>query len=265
MANWYESGFDGMGREDARIATLTGPSRLWIPPGERREFVFIDDNPACIYEHNPKLNGNYKNWHTCLKGIAEQGCPTCDELTEKTRYYAGYFTAIDCSKWKDKKGNDHQFELNLLQAKLKTLKKFKRKKDDGIEAGRPGLVGGLYRATREDEKSPTCGDEFEFLRAADMEKLFELALYRGKKVAEMFTKAEENAQSLEVLKKIFQVEMDGNGKPVRKLVPFNYMSVLAPKDYKDLKQMVSGAQAQQDPRDGQGSSGGAGATDEVPF
>jgi hypothetical protein len=46
MGNWYESGFDGIGREESRIATLSGPGRLWIPPGERREFVFLDDTPA---------------------------------------------------------------------------------------------------------------------------------------------------------------------------------------------------------------------------
>jgi hypothetical protein len=262
MGNWYESGFDGIGREDARISTLNGPGRLWIPPGERREFVFIDDAPAQIYEHNPKLNGSFRNWMTCLKGIEEKGCPVCDQLGEKTRYYCGYFSVIDCSKWKDKKGNDHQFELNLLQAKLKTMKKFKRKKEDAIEAGRAGLAGGLYRATREDDMSPTCGDEFEFVRDPDMSKLFELALYRGKKLSEMFDKAEENETSMATLQKIFQVqfEPDSDGKKlIRKLVPFNYLSVLAPKEYKELKLMVAGAERDNDSRGGDKSDG------EVPF
>lgn len=266
--SWYNQGFDGMAREEARQQASQTPNRFWVPVGERREVVFVDDDPMSIYEHNPKLNGSWRNWMTCLKDI-EDPCPACDIFQEKSRYYVGYLTCVDVTKWVDKKGNAHQFELSFFAAKLGSMKKLKRKIEDAKEAER-SFAGSLYRSSRDTDKEPSSGSELEYIRPADMGKLFDMVMYRGKKLSEMFDKAEQNPQTLEGLKKLFQLKFDANGKIIREIPAFNYMQCLHPKPRKELAAMLKGAK----PDDGDDDRGSKGkndqggkndADDDIPF
>lgn len=257
--SWYTKGYDGLAKEEARQASSQTPNRFWVPLGEKREFVFIDAEPACIYEHNPKMNGSWRNWMTCLKDI-EDPCPACEIFGEKTRYYVGFQTVVDTTAWKDKKGNTHQFEVSLFAAKFGSLKKLRRKKDDAATDGRE-MVGALYRAARDGDKEPSIGGEFEYIRPADVTRLFDLAVYRGKKLSELYDKAEQNAQAMESLKNTFQVEFDAEGKLLRKIVPFNYMQLLHPKPRKELLAMLKGSKMDSDEQGG-GTDGG---DSDIPF
>jgi hypothetical protein len=251
--SWYSKGFDGLAREEARIQASQTPNRFWVPVGERREVVFVDDEPMQVYEHNPKMNGSWRNWFTCLRDI-EDPCPACDIFGEKTRYLVGFLTCVDVSKWVDKKGNAHQFELSFFAAKVGMMKKLKRKIEDAKEAER-SFAGSLYRASRDTDKEPSSGSELEYIRAADTAKLFELAMYRGKKVSDLFDKAEQNAQLMEALKHTFQLKFDDTGKPVRELPAFNYLELLHPKPRKELAAMLKGAKQDSDDGDDNKSSG----------
>lgn len=233
--SWYDTGYDGMRKEQDRIDQMSGPRRMWMPPDTSKEIVFLDDDPFCIYEHNPKIGGSWKNWLTCLKGISDNP-PCCDKLGERSRYYVGYYTVVDCSEWKDKKGNVYQYELKLLPAKLKTMKKIKRKKE-----ARGSLVGCMFTTTREDKKSPVVGDEFEFKREVDLVKLFQVANFHNKKLPELFAKVTGNADNLERLKRTFQVHVGSDGVVEQKLVPFNYLALLEPMSPASARDFVGGA------------------------
>lgn len=256
-ASWYKTGFDGIGQEEQRIASLSGPSRLWVPPGTGRSVVLIDDDPFCIYEHNAKINGNWRNWHTCLKG-GDSGCISCTQLGERSRYYIGYLSGVDCTQTTDKKGNKYQYEVKLVGGKLGLLKKWRRKKED-----RTTMVMTTWKVFREDGKKPGTGDEWEYERDVDKpDKLFEVANYRGKKLSDLYDKAEAEATAMTILKRTFQVEFDDNGKLLRRVFPFNYMEVLAPKTPEFLKDMIRGASLD----DSSGGDGGSGGGEEdVPF
>ena len=264
--SWYTKGFDGVGREEARQQATQSPNRFWVPVGERRELVFIDDDPAQLYEHNPKMNGNWRNWTTCLKGI-EDPCPVCEVFGEKTRYFVGYLTCVDITKWVDKKGNAHQFELSLFPAKLGSMKKLKRKIEDAKEAER-SFAGSLYRSSRDSDKEPSSGSELEYIRAADTVKLFDMTMYRGKKLSELFDKAEQSAPSMEALKKLFTLKFTEGGELLRVIPEFNYESVLHPKPRKELSAMLKGVEPEDDDSPskskGKGSQGGS-TDDEIPF
>ncbi len=253
MGSWYQAGYEGIAKEEQRIATASGPNRLWMPAGSKRELIFVDPEPIAIYEHQAKINGSWKNFFTCLRGI-EDTCPGCEELGEKTRYYVGYYTAVDATGWTDKKGNKHQFEACLVPAKLKSLKKLKRKGQDRTEAGGEGLRGCLFSAARDDDKDPAIGSEFEYVRTVDLDKLFQTAMYKGKRLVELWDKAEADSNALVTLQKIFQVRMH-EGKPVREMVPFNYMEVLKPLGTKDFRAAIKGAD----------TGGDAVGADDVPF
>lgn len=259
--SWYKTGYDGISQEEQRLAQMGGPPRLWLPPDSTREVVFIDSEPVALYEHNWKANGSWKNWATCVRGI-EDSCPGCEVLGENNRYYVGIYTVVDTSEWTDRRGNKHQFEINLLPAKLKSLKKFRRKSAERIEAGGTGLAGCLYRLARDSKDDASIGGEAEFVREVDMDKLFQLALYKGKKLSEMMDKAEQSADSLKILQRLFQLQMDGESI-VRKLVPINYEQQLHPLTVKAFREIVGGAE--KDDGGSRGGGNGSRADEKVPF
>jgi hypothetical protein len=118
----------------------------------------------------------------------------------------------------------------------------------------------MYKATREDAKSPSVGDEFEFVREVDLSKVFEAAMYRGKKLSEFFAAAAlAGEDGLQKLKNVFQLSLDEEGKPVKKVTPFNYFEVLKPKTSKDLKIFLSNATVGEDEAEEKGK------TEDVPF
>lgn len=256
---WASEGYEGTKREEDRIAQQYGPNRMWMPVGTSKEVIFLDDEPVCFHEHNPKINGDWKNWLTCLQAVSDDGAPCCEILGAKSRYWVGYFTVVDCSKWTDKKGNTYQYEIKLLPAKLKSLKKFQMKKKD-----RGSLVGCLYKAARSDDKAASIGDEFEFVKDADLTKLYDVANYRGKKMAELYSKAVENEDAMRNLKRTFKLQMGTDGKPLPKLVPFNYYALFEPKSAKDVRMMLAGVKP--DERGGEDNEPkGGSASDDIPF
>lgn len=170
------------------------------------------------------------------------------------RYYVGYFTVVDCSEWTDSKGVKHQYEVKLLPAKMKTLKKFKRKKED-----KGSLVGAMFTAFREDSRSPSVGDEFEFKREVDLNKLFEVAVYSNKKLKEVFSLAEKEGR-VDELAQTFQVIREAGGGITKTLVPFNYFELLKPMPPADVKRFLLGVE------DPDASAGDSKADeDDVPF
>jgi hypothetical protein len=264
--SWYETGFDGMEAEQQRLDEQQGPGRLWIPETSSKDVVFADDEPVCVHEHNPKMNGNYRNWQTCLQGVYDE-VVCCQQLGPNSRYYCGYLTLVDCSEWKDQRGNKHQYELRLLQLKMKSLKKLRRKKED-----KGALIGTMWKFTREDSTSPVCGDDWEFTRDVDMDKMFPFVNYRGKKLEELWAEAEEKPESMARLQRIFKIKPNDEGKLPRQIVPFNYFELLKPKAPKDMRLLLGGVQAEDDDDSKGGgrsssNSGGGGTVkqDNVPF
>ncbi len=229
--SWYSTGYEGIEKERDRLSRLSGPNRFWMKAGTSREIVLIDDEPFCIYEHNPKANGTFQNWFTCLRDSADDPV-CCSKLGAKSRYYVGYYTIVDLTESKDAKGNSYQYELKLLPAKLGTLTIIKRKKAD-----RGSLIGSLFKVHRDKEDDPNCGSEFEFQREADLEKLFQVANYKGKKLPELFGKLHEHADNLRRMQEVFQLQL-AEGKVVSRVPPFNYPELLAPKTSRDLRDLL---------------------------
>jgi len=263
--NWYNTGYDGVAQEEQRIQAMQGPNRLWIPAGNSRALVMVDDEAFCIKEHNAKLNGSWRNHHTCNQGF-EDTCESCTRLGEKSRAYTGYLTMVDCTLNVDKKGNKYQYEVKLVGGKVGTLKKWKRKKED-----KGSLIMTKWKVHREDDKKPAVGDEWEFDGpVTDEDKLFELANYKGKKLSDLWDKAEQDENAMALLKKVFQLEFDTEGKLIRRVVPFNYMEVLQPRGNAYVRELLGGVSRDEalgntDDNSGGGSGGAGGKEEDVPF
>jgi hypothetical protein len=233
--SWYNSGYDGINKEEQRLQSLSGPNRLWMPPGTGKDLVVVDDEAFCIHEHNAKLNGHWRNQHTCNKGL-EDACESCSRLGDKSKAYVGYLTMVDCSLYTDKKGNKYQYEVKLVGAKIGILKKWRRKKEE-----RGSLVLTKVKTHREDDKKSSIGDEWEFGETVkDEAKIFELANYKGKKLSELWDKADANEQTKKLLGLTFQIDTGPDGKLVRRVVPFNYMEVLKPRGNEFVRDLLGG-------------------------
>jgi hypothetical protein len=254
--SWYDTGYEGIDREKERIARLSGPNRFWMKEQTKREVCFIDDEPFCVYEHNPKLNGKWTNWFTCLKEKHDI-VPCCEKLGERSRYYVGYYTIVDLTEHTDAKGNKYQYEIKLLPTKLKTLQLMKRKKGD-----RGSLIGCIFNVHRDTADDPNCGNEYEFQREAKMEGLLGVANYKGKKLVELYKEASEKPDVLARLKDTFQLVQGADGLIVPKIYSFNYMKLLEPKDPKEIRNILGSGPiesgADDDVKDG-------GKDDDVPF
>jgi len=261
--SWYETGFDGIAGEEQRLDEAQGPHRLWIPGGAGKDVVWVDDDPVCVYEHNPKMNGNYRNWLTCQQGVYDE-VVCCQKLGPKSRYYVGYLTGVDCTLWKDQRGNEHQYEMRLVPMKLRSLKKFRRKKED-----RGKMAGTMWTMNREDDNAASIGDDWDFQRDVDMAKMFDFVNYRGTLLSEMWDQAEGDPEAMARVQRIFQIKPDEEGKLPRIVAPFNYMKVLEPKAPKDMRLILGAVQEDDDDdRRSSGSSGGRGGAakqDDVPF
>jgi len=264
--SWFSTGYSGIKPEVEKMDMQNGPDRVWIPPGQKKELIFLDDLPACIHEHCPKIDGDWKNWITCLKDVYEEA-PCCELLNSSgyKSYYVGYFTVVDCSKWVDKQGKEYCYGIKLFPAKLKTLKRLQMRRDE-----RGPFAGKVFSISRLDEKSPATGDDFEMVRDADLTKLFQVVNYRGKKLVDEYAKAVDE-DSINRLKNIFQLEM-ADGKVVPKLVPFNYGKLLYPLAPKDVRVLLNSSKIEQrDDKFGGGDGGGTapaggGTTDNaIPF
>ena len=266
--SWYTTGFSkdsGNGKSDM---FSWDPDRVWMPAKDSRDFVFVDDAPFTFEEHGLKLNGSWKNWITCLAPVTEDGEPVCCQIAGKdTRYRVSMLTIVDTSKWTDKKGQVRQYEIKVLPAKYKTAQKLDRKMVDLAKEGK-SIVGRLYKVTRETDKSPAVGDDYEFSREVDMVKLFDLVNYKGKKLSDLYTAADESAVNYAKLAKIFAISK--GGKIVRKIVPFRYDAIYQPKTPKEVKDMLGGFDASENNHDfdkgnGKGSTSTAAVDEEIPF
>lgn len=221
-------------------------------------------------EHNVKLNGNWKNWITCLAPVTEDGEPSCCSIAGKdSRYRISCLTVVDTSKWTDNKGNTRQYEIKVLPAKFKTSQKLDRKMTDLAKDGK-SIVGRLYKVTRETDKSPGVGDDYEFSREVDMAKLFDLVTYKGKKLSDLYNQADESAENFAKLARVFAISKGPDGKVVRKVVPFRYDVVFAPKTDKEIRTLLGDFNASENTRDFDNKPAAKGSTtaaldDDLPF
>lgn len=259
--SWYDTGYDGVDREKERIARAGGPNRFWMKAGSSREIVLIDDDPLCIHEHQWRMNGNWHNYCTCLKDTSDI-VPCCEKLGEKSRSYVGFYTIVDCTEHTDAKGNKYQYEVKFLPAKLKTLGLLRRKKTD-----RGSLIGAMFRVTRDTSDDPACGNDYEFLREASLDNLYKVANYRGKKLPDLYKEAAEKPEVMARLKDTFQLATDANGAVLPRVFPLNYFALLAPRDPKEVRQMLGAYVPEDGERDSRGgfSNSQSSKDDEIPF
>jgi hypothetical protein len=139
------------------------PFRFWVPVGESREVVILDDKPDFfMYEHNMKnpATGRFDKYTGCVRD--HDNCPVC-ETTGHEGYYALFLSVLDLTPYTTKNGDTIDFTRKLLVVKSGQQKKFIRHFD------RHGtLRGAIFELNRDGAKDPQIGNDIEFVE--DMEE-----------------------------------------------------------------------------------------------
>ena len=264
--SWYGEGFDAdlVKQDKEEHKRKAGARRFWMPPGATSKVVFVDDQPAIFYEHQFKKGGSFKNWVTC-KGPAEL---CCEKLTNYERYLVAMFTIVNCTKWTDRDGKEHKFVLEEYPAKGNTRELLEMKKKQ-----KGSLKNRLVTINRTGDKQPNCGNDFDFDREVNPDEMFAEVEFRGKLLTKWFDEAEADEEKMAELKHWFAVDVDAEGKLVRKVPTFNYRAIHEPLPNDMLLSALAGFSARDEDGGGSGgggggskaSSGGAVGEDDIPF
>lgn len=244
MSTWYKSGFDAVASEQDALTRRNRPNDFYMRVGETKQLVFVDDEPMTTRQHSYQdREGRYSSM-TCL-AATETDIPCCAALGQS--YLVGMFTVVDCSRVEGKEGKIYQYELKVLPAKLNTLKLLQYKKS--VKGGT--LINQLYKIFRTGEKTPSCGDNFDYEREiTDPKVLFARANYRGKLLSELYAAAVRSPEEMRKLALQFQLptingvqtlEMEEDGKTfVPKIYPFNYETFYSPLKPSEARTMLAG-------------------------
>lgn len=91
--SWYDTGDAAFDKEkQKRDNQVFQPDRFWMKEGTEAEIVFVPNSKGvatlfAINEHNPRKDGSFMNWITCVQGFHSSE-PCCD-VDSKGRYWVG--------------------------------------------------------------------------------------------------------------------------------------------------------------------------------
>ena len=132
------------------VPTKTGNLRYWMPKGQERKVIFLTDyeKSVVIWEHQLRLNGNWRNWFTCLEPLGVT-CPICQYAEANDgqfrRYKGRFFSIIDTHEFKDRSGATRSNVKKLMCCKKDTSEVLKRLSDDCKERDGNGLRGAMFK------------------------------------------------------------------------------------------------------------------------
>lgn len=149
-----------LSRQKARRESAGQMRRIWMKPDESKHITFVDGNvhpkgydlPFRFMEHQVQINGDWRNWFTCLG----KDCPACEDGNKP--YLAEAITVIDHTEFESKiDKKKHKDEQRLFIAKTTVQKVLKKARDK-----KKSLRGWRAEVSRNKAESPGTGDSFDF-------------------------------------------------------------------------------------------------------
>lgn len=157
-------------RAEMRKNQPFAPFRFYVPVGETRQAIIVDEEPNFFRYEHALQNPRTKRWDTFTGCVMESdNCPVC-EATGKDPTYIMYLTVIDLTPFETSDGKTVEFSRKLLAVKPAQQKKFQRLFEKA-EAKGESLRGMLIEFTRDDDKSASIGNDIEFVEYVDEDDL----------------------------------------------------------------------------------------------
>lgn len=233
MGNWYSTGHDGeqVKAEEKRAESRYGPRRVWMKPGESKNYVFIDDQPFSFQEFQFFKDGSWQNWVTSPGPESPVYATLVKELGDS--YLVGMYTVVQCTPYTDKENKEHNYALEVFPSKGKTIR-------EKMKLKAASLKDKIVTILRVGEKTVNHGDDFTPVKeVTDPDALFAKVNYKGKLLSQMFDEAEKDPEKMKSLKRTFNVQID-NGKLIRRVPAFNYHDVYAPLGPDEIRARIAG-------------------------
>lgn len=115
----------------------------------------------CYSEHQLTIDGDWKNWYTCLAKI-DPPCPICSAGYYK--YYIGQYTIL--AEWVDDDGIA-RWSKKLYAAKIDGIERVRLKQAQYVKDGRipdKQFQYCMFHVSRMSERSVVTGDDMEFIK-----------------------------------------------------------------------------------------------------
>lgn len=141
-----------------------GPDRLYLKTGSHATLVFLDNDGAFFWEHQLKVDDNWRNWFTCLRDFTD--CPICSR-TESKRYYVAAYTVLNLTGYKKRDGTQVQGVKQLLMVKSAQFDKLASKR----QSAGGDLTMGCFKFARFADKESTIGSDWDFIKKVDPSQL----------------------------------------------------------------------------------------------
>lgn len=246
--------------EKKMVSQGTGfvPRSFSLKPNTKAAVVFVDEAGFAIQQHTrfrrfPKM----EFFSVTCNSPEISCCEKCGSMG-RDRTLAIYFTVIDTRRvsWQ---GKTFENSLLLLPVKFFAWEKLKSRR------AKYGFEGKLYEFERFGQTQESAiGSVYDYVRDVDMPSLFEQTMFGSQYLPAMFDAAEKDPNKMEQLRRVFQVELDANGKLVRTIPAFNYQVILSPPTEEQLvakwTQWNASEKAEPDAPEGDRTENGDGET-----
>ena len=144
------------------------PFRFFIPPGESREIIVMDEEPDFFrWEHTLRGPDGRFNLHVpCIQ--ENDNCPACEEHPNNPAYFGMFLTIVDTTPYVNRDDVEIPWSKKLLVVKPAQQKKITRLFE------RHGTLRGMVLSmTRDGERDASIGNDIEFIEILDEDALQE--------------------------------------------------------------------------------------------
>ena len=242
--SWFSTGY-----ESAQTAFDESPrggsgksERVYLRADTTKRFLFLDDDPAAMWEHQYKYDGKWTNWEPCheknkmLAKASGGSCPICKAYDDRWPYFVGIHTVIDLTPWFTKKDNIEMcFNRRMFAAKMGSKDKpGVMKKLEKLKAKHGRLRGLIFDVERPGSKTEVCGSEFDLVEKIDSDKI---ETYCMEQLTAYVARRNEKADE----KKQVTIEKLLEWSPWE---PYNWDDVLKATDIRELRAKFSNAPSQ---------------------
>ena len=153
---------------EARKSRTYEPHRFYVPVGDTREIIIVDEEPDFFRNEHNLRNPSTKRFDLFTPCIDESAnCPVC-AASDKPAYFAMYLTVIDTTPFETRAGDEVEWSKKLLVVKPAQQKKIARLLEQH------GTLRGMRLAmTRDGEKDAAIGNDIEFVEFVPEDELAE--------------------------------------------------------------------------------------------
>lgn len=145
--------------KEARKNQKHSPFRFYVPVGESRQIVIVDELPDFFRNEHALMNasnGRRDNFVPCINEFAN--CPVCSNAALQSRpYWAMYLTILDLEPYVNRAGEEVPWSKKLLVVKPTSQPKIMR-----LFERHGTLRGMILTMARDNDKDPAIGNDIIF-------------------------------------------------------------------------------------------------------